>query len=78
MMIEPMMDALTISTSPCRRAKNAIRNSIALPNVALMREPTTAVVLIDRCCVDLAIRLVIGTTANTDMIKTAVALEWIR
>ena len=41
-----VMDALTIVTSPARRAKMAIMNSIALPNVALIRAET---VLETRC-----------------------------
>ena len=36
-MIEPVMDALTSSTSPACKAKIAMKNSTALPNVAFMR-----------------------------------------
>ena len=36
---EPMIDALTTSWSPSRRAKNAISSSGKLPNVTLSRPP---------------------------------------
>ena len=38
--IEPMMEALTISTRPLRREKMAIKNSMRLPKVALIRAET--------------------------------------
>jgi hypothetical protein len=39
-MIEPVIEALTIVTRPARRAKMAIMNSIALPKVAFIRADT--------------------------------------
>jgi hypothetical protein len=38
-MTEPVIEALTTSTSPARRAKSAMISSVALPNVALSRPP---------------------------------------
>ena len=44
-MIEPVIDALTTSPSPLRRAVSPMIISAALPNVALSSPPTPALVL---------------------------------
>ncbi len=73
--IEPMIDAFTISTSPAWIANIAIINSMALPNVAFIRLLKIVVVLIEICWVDLAIRLVSGMMANMAAMKTAIGLK---
>ena len=73
--IEPMIDAFTISMSPAWRANIAIINSMALPNVAFNKLPTIVLVLSDSCWVDLAIWLVSGMIANIAAMKTAVGIK---
>jgi hypothetical protein len=73
--IEPIIDAFTISTSPAWIANIAIINSIALPNVAFNKLPTIVLVLNDSCWVDLAIRLVSGMIAKIAAIKTAIGIK---
>jgi hypothetical protein len=70
--IEPIIDAFTNSVSPAWIANIAIKNSMALPNVAFIRLPKMVVVLIESCWVDLAMRLVSGMTANIAVMKTAI------
>jgi len=43
-MIDPIMDARTISTRPALMANNAIISSIIFPNVALTKPPAVGVV----------------------------------
>jgi len=65
--IEPVIDALTIVSSPARRAKIAIMNSMALPKVALM---SAEIVLDTRCEI-----MPVASTMRWEMATTAAAAE---
>jgi hypothetical protein len=74
MIIEPVMDALTISTRPLCRAKMAIRNSTALPKVALISAEIVVETRPAMMLVDSAIRWVMPAIAPAVAIKVKVEL----
>ena len=65
-MMEPVIEALTRSTSPARSARIPMMSSGALPKLALRRPPRTGLVLVARSSVDRPINLASGTMASAE------------
>jgi hypothetical protein len=74
-MIEPTIEALTTSCSPCARAKRAMISSGALPKVTLRRPPIPGPERAASSSVARPISAAVGMIPSAEAAKTTVAGE---